>query len=311
MIADKKRARAEAASWVARLHGPDRTSEVESGLKRWLAESPAHVDAFEVATEVWQETSDLPGRLPVRERGTRDGRAWPAAVAASVVCLLVAAAVFYLRDDSVTTAIGEQRTVTLSDGSRVELNTSSRMMVRYDDRVRTVVLKSGEAFFDVARHQQRPFVVIAGTHRIAALGTTFVARLEGDDLAVTLIEGRVAISGGRAGEVSATDETVELAPGQRLRFTAAAPPLLDAPPLERVTAWQSGQLMFENTPLAEAAAEFNRYGKVRIVVAPGEVRSLPVGGVFRVGDVASFARAVADSHGLRLTRRGEDIVLAR
>lgn len=300
---ETQRARAEAASWVARLHGPDRSAEVESGLKRWLAESALHAAAFESATDVWQETADLPARLPLSARA---GRRYLMPAVAAALCLLVAAAWLYLRPTVLATVVGEQRTLVLSDGSRVTLNTDSRVLVRYEAASRTVVLESGEAVFDVAKRQSRPFVVLAGRRKIVALGTTFVVRCEADTVSVTLMEGRVAVSGsGTPG-----GSPLELAPGQRLTFDASRLTGVDFPALDRVTAWQRGQLMFESTPLREAIREFNRYGAAQIALADPALGDIPVGGVFRIGDRQSFAQAVADSNGLRMMVRGERIVLA-
>ncbi len=322
--------RAEAASWVARLHGPDRNAEVESGLKRWLAEDPAHATAFEAATDVWQETADLPAELPrrvIRPRPRAAQWAYLRLGTAAALGLAVAGTLFYYFGGSgLTTAVGEQRTVTLSDGTRVELNTDSRLLVRYDEHTRAVVLGSGEAYFDVAKRPSRPFVVFAGSRRIVALGTTFLVRRDDEAVSVTLVEGKVAVAAApQASRLSflrkmLSSETrleeksnaVMLAPGQRLVLQAAgAMPRIDRPNLDKVTAWQRGQLIFEGTPLREAAAEFNRYGAVKIALEAPEAADIPVGGVFRVGDSLDFLRAVADSHNLRVVERGQQLVLTR
>jgi transmembrane sensor len=314
MIKERKKIRAEAASWVARLHGPDRDAQVESGLRRWLAESPANATAFEAATDVWQETTGLPGSLPpLRTPRPRAGLrlAW----AAGLLCLLATGVVmFVINDGTVATAAGEQRTLALPDGSRVELNTNTRLQVQYDERTRTIVLKSGEAYFDVARRASRPFIVVAGERRIVALGTSFVVRHDPQAVSVTLVDGRVAVSTSfplspLPGAEDQGEGALELTPGQRLSFDSSGAPILDTPPLERVTAWQRGQLIFENTPLNEAVAEFNRYGDFQIEIAAPHASTIPVGGVFRIGDYLSFVQAVAAAHDLRVVQRGERVLL--
>ncbi len=312
MNVDRKQVRAEAASWVARLHGPDRNAHIEQGCKRWLAESPVHAAEFEIATDVWHETSALPAELPMSARhsgaaGERGRFLRPVLLAAGMACAVLVAAVIYFDGRALSTAVGEQRSVTLDDGTRVELNTNTRLQVRYDEHARTVVLKSGEAFFDVTRRQARPFVVIAGERTITAIGTTFVVRHENDAVSVTLIEGRLAVDTPR----QLPEAPRMLSTGQRLRFDAAGNALLDSPPIEKVTAWQRGQLVFENTSLREAVAEFNRYGSGRIRIAAPQLGDVPVGGVFRIGDMSSFAQAVAASHQLRAVRHGDDIILER
>jgi transmembrane sensor len=86
--------------------------------------------------------------------------------------------------------------------------------------------------------------------------------------------------------------------------------MIDTPSIDRVTAWRRGQLIFDDTSLAEAAAEFNRYDADRIVIESAPARSLRVGGVFLIGDAESFAVSMASAHHLRLIRRGSALVLA-
>jgi transmembrane sensor len=312
--------RAEAASWVTRLHGPDRDAELERGLKRWLAESRAHARAFELATEVWQETGDLPGSLPTRATGSKaddQGRRYFRLTLAYGVAMGVAVAAVllyghFLHANLLTTGMGEQRTLSLADGTRVELNTETELLVRYDEKVRKVVLKAGEAFFDVAK-QPRPFIVDAGKREVVALGTAFVVRRDANALSVTMIEGRAAVTPPDSVKDSGKNkaETNVLSAGQRLQLNHAGTASVDVPALEKVTAWQRGQLIFEDTPLSEAVAEFNRYARSKIRLDSTELGKIRVGGTFRVGDLSSFARVVADSHDLEVIDRGEEVVLAR
>jgi transmembrane sensor len=101
-----------------------------------------------------------------------------------------------------------------------------------------------------------------------------------------------------------------LKPGQRLRFDGDSSEKVDLPSIEKVTAWQRGQLIFDDTTLSEAAAEFNRYSPDAITVEGSVAGKLRVGGVFRIGDPSSFAQAMANAHHLRITDRGKRIILS-
>ncbi|MEJ1962448.1 MAG: FecR domain-containing protein [Gammaproteobacteria bacterium] len=90
---------------------------------------------------------------------------------AATLALIALGTFFYLRDAGIGTDVGEQRTLTLADGTRIYLNTDTRVVVRYDEHVRRVELKSGEALFEVAHRPDQPFVVVAGDRTITALGT--------------------------------------------------------------------------------------------------------------------------------------------
>jgi transmembrane sensor len=105
------------------------------------------------------------------------------------------------------------------------------------------------------------------------------------------------------------DAITLLDPGQRLRFAANAPDALDSPPIDKVTAWHHGQLIFEDTSIRDAAAEFNRYGKRRLTIDPSVSEKLRVGGVFRIGDPDSFAHAMANAYHLQIIERTDELKL--
>jgi transmembrane sensor len=315
-----RRIRVQAALWVTDLHGPDRDAGLEARVRRWIAEDPRHAAAFELATEAWQRSGNLPGYLPTgaphsmagRSRARITGRAL---AGMAILCAAFISAMYFLRDNTFATGPAEQRTVELSDGTQVSLNANSRVVVQYDDRVRKVTLTSGEALFNVTKHQPRPFVVVIGDRKVIAMGTSFVVRREepaGSAFAVTLVEGRVAIEPISWPDAPASDVATELTllnPGERLRFAGDATEVRDTPSIDKVTAWQRGQLIFDDTSLSEAAAEFNRYGSNKIAIDGSAVGKLRVGGVFRIGDPSSFAQAMANAYHLRIINRGNTIVL--
>ncbi len=135
---------------------------------------------------------------------------------------------------------------------------------------------------------------------------------------VTLIEGRVAVEPLSApnrvpiessAPINSSSPITLLSPGQRLHIAANAVDTLDSPPIEKVTAWQHGQLIFEDTSIRDAAKEFNRYGKRRLAIDASVPASIRVGGVFRIGDPDSFAHAMANAHQLRILETTDQIKL--
>jgi transmembrane sensor len=312
--------RAEAALWVTRLHGPHRDSTLESGFRRWLADDPRNAAAFELATDAWQRSGNLAMSQPMRSghpapRFPRWKFAGAVLASTVITCVVVLAALHFLRDGTFATGPGEQRILTLSDGTQVTMNANSRMLVQFDSRVRRVVLAAGEASFDVTKHQVRPFAVVIGDRKVVALGTSFMVRRDepgGSAFTVTLLEGRVAVE-----PLSLPDALPEqsaaavrlLRPGERLRFADHSPEIVDSPSIERLTAWRRGLLIFDDAPLSEAAAEFNRYGPVKITIGDADIGKIRVGGVFKIGDPANFAQAVANTHGLRIINRSGEIVM--
>jgi len=302
---------------------------VEAGLRQWLSESHERRLAFELVTDTWDTAAQLPRRpfegvLNQHRSGFRRGFSRPALAAGALAAVAMASLLFYLHRESISTEVGEQRILSLQDGTRVYLNSGTELVDRYDERVRRVDLRKGEALFDVARRSDRPFVVIAGDREIRALGTQFVVRREAESLAVTLLEGKVKVTptAQSAASVrqlaahpwplrrSADLPGITLSPGQRLTFEEHEPPKTDMPALERVTAWQRGQVVLDNTPLANAVAEMNRYSTRQLVVQEPLSASIHVSGRFRTGDQEDFAHAIAKAYGLSVRMQSQEIVIA-
>ena len=315
-----RRIRKQAAWWVMELHAPERDAALEDKVRHWIAQDPRHAAAFELANEAWQQTGDLPANLPARPNGAAAKRARPkistlALAGMAAVCAAGIAAVYLLRDGTLVTGPGEQRMVELSDGTQVSLNANSRVAIQYDDRVRKVTLTRGEALFNVIKHQLRPFVVIIGDRKVVAMGTSFEVRREdpaGSAFAVTLVEGRIAIEPLSWPDALPSESLAGLKllnPGERLRFDGKAAEKKDSPAIERVTAWQRGQLIFEDTSLSEAAAEFNRYGTHKLLIDGPDLGKLRVGGVFKISDPSSFALAMAAAYHVRIVNRGHTTIL--
>lgn len=316
-----RRFRAQAALWVTELHGPGRNTALDARVRRWIAQDPRHAAAFELATEAWQRSGNLPWCIPQaasplmqsRKRLRAYGRT---AAGMAILCISFICAVYFLRDETLATGPGEQRSVELNDGTQVLLNANSHVVVQYDDRVRKVRLVSGEALFNVVKHQPRPFIVVVGDRKVIAMGTSFMVRREepqGAAFAVTLVEGRVAIEPVSWPDVLPSRSAAGLkllSPGQRLRFTGEALEEVDSPSIKKVTAWQRGQLIFDDTSLSEAAAEFNRYSSDRITIDGPALGRLRVGGVFRIGDPTSFVHAIANAYHLQIVNRSNVIALS-
>jgi transmembrane sensor len=293
-----------AAGWVARRLSGDASDQ--GGFERWLAQDPAHGEAYDRAVAVWRLMGEAAGNddlLSLRREAlarARTGRAKPIwrdrrLVAAGLVAAVVAPAggLWWLRrrggqDELIQTALGEQRTLTLSDGSRVTLDALTVMRVRYTASSRAIDLVAGRAYFEVAKDTSRPLRVLAGPRTVTAVGTAFSVRREPRETTVVLAEGKVAVSDHESAVTLAM-----LRPGQSMVLVdglrAGAPLKVD---LDRALAWRRGQVVFEDVRLAEAAAEMNHYSTLQVVVADARLRDLRVSGAFNAGDSRAFVEAV-------------------
>lgn len=210
------------------------------------------------------------------------------ASALTVMLIAVAALIWTIQPISYETQVGEQRFVTLEDGSRVRLNTDSRVELRFSKRERRIDLDRGQAFFEVAHDRSRPFVVRIGDAQVTALGTRFDVRRDNGDVRVILAEGAVAVTNGDdrrpAPQRMTAGQAIHLASGR-----AARPEPVD---VDAATAWTTGRTIFTDTPLENAVAEVNRYTKYGIRLDAPAFATAKVNGAFETGDVAAFVTAV-------------------
>jgi len=311
--------RKETASWFARLNQRKVSAADIKAFSAWRR-VPENAEAYDRMQAVWEATEALADdpEIAALTRQARDAANAPAraralfsdvlkplgAAGALVAVLIVGFAVWSLsRPTPYTTEIGEQRTVRLDDGSRITLDTASKVEVRLGRDRRSVVLVEGQALFDVEGDADRPFVVTAGDTRVTALGTRFDVRRVGSGARVVLIEGRVAVRDGKG-----ADRSWSLAPGQQV-LTAAPRPAVAVVDVPTATSWASGRVTFRETPIGEAVAEVNRYSPRPIELQATEFAAIRVSGVFDTGDVDGFVAALTDLYPLRATRSADGTIV--
>ena len=322
---------AEAAVWLAQLHGPGRSPAMLHECRAWQAHSAAHRLAFERCTDTWQEAAGVGALLPgVLARQalpalSRTGRGRRQALAALALGGVAALGLRLWSRGVYSTGVGEQRSLVLGDGSRITLNTATEVRVRITDALRSVTVVHGEALFEVAKDPGRPFVVSVADAQVVATGTAFLVRSTPAGQAargafdVALIEGQVIVQRAEGRAQSKMGAPVLMRPGERLRVgqrggspaAVSQGPHVDRPPLDPLLAWQRGQVVFDNALLSDAVAEMNRYSKVQIMLADAKaLGALRVSGVFRAGDGEAFARAVARLHGMAVWPTQAGLMLA-
>jgi transmembrane sensor len=299
---------ADAAAWIARLQRADRTRATEAAFHEWLKD-PAHARAFEQVADLWEI---LPGAARFESSGARVDRSrlLRCLAAASVIALIaLGVTIFYEHSPGYRTAIGQQQVLTLSDETRVALNTDSRLSVNYSSTERRVSLDRGEALFEVTKNPNRAFIVQAGDTEVRALGTKFDVRRSDGRVIVVLLEGKVEITS-RHQAHSEPVRVVTLSPGERLVLaTDKGATAVDRPNVEAATAWRRGEVMFEDATLSEAVEEMNRYARIQVTIANPQLESLRVSGVFESQSAEEFAETVAALHHLQIEHQGNALIL--
>jgi transmembrane sensor len=295
-----------AAEWFAALRG-GASPTIERQFQRWLAENPMHGEEYALCEILWEVSgpaaADVPRPPPARRVDTR--AIWGGALVAAAASLVIALWFWPHRAQIWSTGPGEQRALLLEDGSRVTLNTRTRIEVEYARGQREVTLLGGEAYFDVAKDPGRPFRVRTQLGSARAVGTHFNVYYVDGLLAVTTAEGVVAVSGAAGGS------RVMVAAGNRAELGAGTPkPTVSRADVGRELNWLSQRIEVDNVPLESLLRDFSRYTSMRLEAGSPEVGSLRVSAVLRTGDLEALRATLKGALDLELeSRRGEILVV--
>jgi transmembrane sensor len=302
----------QASLWAARLDGGSLTASDRAALDAWLAETPTH---RALLSGYCQFSADLEENLlalvatgavtpPLEETPQPARFRWslPWFAGAALAAAAAVAFVFWLvrpgtQFESIETPAAHRQSLTLADGSRVELNARTSLRIENSRTERRVQLVTGEAYFIVSKDQNRPFIVETQAGSVRVTGTIFNVRSEtASQLEVTVVEGSVQVRPGLTGGPIAPTHA-KLGAGDRLSVSPGSTTsrTLTSSELEDALAWRRGQIVCNGMPLAEVAARFDRYHGRKIVVAP-DAANLRVGGQYSLDDLKGFFTALEDNN---------------
>jgi transmembrane sensor len=310
--------REKASEWLARrMLGPWSETE-EAALSAWRAQSLAHEIAYLRMEAGWSRTERLsvlrdPGKPATRFSSKHRTIAFRIAAACIVATALAGVASFYTppsNEQIYSTAVGGHKIITLTDGSRIELNTDTAIRTSFKSSRRAVALLKGEAYFQVEHDAQRPFVVTVDKHEVIDLGTKFLIRKDAGEVKVSLIEGRAEL---KSANSAIQQHSVVLTPGDVAVASAQSLSVVRKPEkvLHDELGWQRGVIVFNHTSLGEAAAEFNRYNATKIVIADETARKRVIGATLAAHDVDAFADVAREVFGLRIRKKPGEILITR
>ena len=329
----------QADAWVVALRGENVSDKSLESFSIWLSADKSHQTAWDQALELW-ETLGAISYFPVDELLTNEPVTnesdrlespadnqlslgggllekwqdlWKPMVLAFSLATIGFIAVFNFQPQSEIYAAGtgQYLAVTLADGSVVELNTNSAIAVSLTEDFRDIELLKGEVFFTVASDKGRPFVVDVGGATVQAVGTAFnIYRVTDQSAIVSVAEGIVRVEEAGGSSVSSAQSQL-LTVDQALKIDSVRGLSTSDSHNAQATAWRQGQLLFDNTSIADAVEMLNRYLHKQVIVADDVSKNIKISGTFSSRQKKETLAAVANALGLELTLNGDNWLLSQ
>ncbi|MGE6783847.1 FecR family protein [Ensifer adhaerens] len=289
----------EALEWFVIMRDDETSDDIRASFERWKKRSDAHDRAYRDAERLWADLDLLAPQRAVPDNGRggagpRRRRSTAVRRAAAAVPLAVAVGWLVLPHHPFAdhrTGIGARSTISLPDGSAVELGPDSAIDVDFDDRTRWVELLGGEAYFMVAKDPTRVFRVRAGEGEIRVLGTEFNVDIQ-EEVSVAVAHSSV--------EVTANGGAVEITTGDMVRYGASGVSEPMQADLEAIQAWRHDRLVYRDVPLSEIIKDLRRYKRGRIEIAGANLAQERLTAVFDARDPDEVLAKIADGLGLRV-----------
>lgn len=345
----------QAAAWVSEIDGGMDIKQ-EARLTAWLSKSPLHGEVFVQTASMWDVLdvlTPIAKILPIETENASvlkisNNRMFSLVFGASLILLgvvfsaniitfgvtgssLLAGTENTLEQTGVkaqvyVTAVGERSNITLDDGSEIKLNTDTVISVKFSEHQRLIELSKGEAFFQVAKNPNRPFVVLTASNRVTAVGTAFsvdVSDVEGPEVLVT--EGRVKVdhllknplklnaqTSNEATTLAISAPPVFLSQGQKILLNQnGTDEVTYTDDFDSALAWREGMIVFEGESLDKAIREIDRYIALEFKIVDKEIASIPVGGFFKTGDLDQLLLVLEGNFGVVSERQGDQILLSK
>ncbi|WP_165789543.1 FecR family protein [Billgrantia endophytica] len=303
-----------AMEWYLRLKDDSATQEDRLAFRQWLDRDERHAMAYADAGALWQDV-EAPACLWVKRerhrehqrhtRAVRRRRPWVAVACALLLALFVSAGLW--RDPGmpdrmmadVSTVPGQSHEMRLADGSWLFLDADSALDIDMARDMRELTLRRGRLWVDVLSEDARPFHVVAGDALVKVVGTRFAVERDGEQVKVTVEEGRVAVSGDRSPENA---ESIVLDAGQQIVVSdgmLGVPSDIDA---WVQFAWRRGQVVFDQAGIAEVVAQLERMLPGRVLFDGDRLGSLRLSGSFPGDDPTALLDALDSALGVEVRR---------
>ena len=315
-----------AIDWLVRLQGETVSENDWLDFDAWLTAAPSHAEAYDAAM-AFDQRLDLDARLierapeaivaaPVAKiiplRPVR--RTWMWSAGAALAAAFVAGAVLLPssgllggRATDYSTRVGERKTIALEDGTRIELNAASHISVKFERGARRVKLDDAEAFFDVAKDPQRPFLIETGAGQVRVVGTQFDVRHRDGQIAVAVQRGVVEVRPDRISSAA----PFRLTPGQGVAYQEGLTNdvRVSNVAVDEVTGWRQGRLIYRDRPLSEIVGDLNRLFPRPVKLADAKAGTMRLSGVLIVDEQDAMVGRLSHLLPVRTTTTKDAIVI--
>ncbi len=335
----------QARQWVVFLASGEAAESDRQRFDRWLALSPLHRSAYSQVKQIWDGAGQLCGlanstaasgsadqgksggsatllpwtgaRRKVSDNNTSLGSAVKKTVFAVSMAACLVLAVFVAQNlwspESLQplvyeTAMGQTEDISLADGSTINLASGSRVEVTYTDQQRSVVLRSGEAMFDVQADPARVFQVAAAHMRVEVIGTRFNINAHRHAVVLRVAQGAVNVTDARRKDTNGKRQAIQVVAGNQLEMPQdrTRPLRVDRIEADAVGAWRRGMLVYDHTPLSQVLDDLCRNLGLKFNVLDPDLNSTPVTAAFQLQRGSEIVEILGEVSGADIVWQSSD-----
>ncbi len=315
-----------AIEWLVRLNSPSLSSKEEDLFFQWLEEKAEHQIAYIEAESFWDglqsveslaEVGDANAKstvIPLRQKLVQYQK--HVAIAASMLlCLAVMFVQVNLTSDTeqYVTALGEHRHIILSDGSAIDLNTGSRVDVRFEQERRVVEISEGEVFFNVSHDKNRPFIVVVPEGLVRVVGTQFNIKTNVSGTQVSVLEGQVGIVDSEPLDVVSGllySPSVNLFANDNILLTDnGGSSVIQKVDAGVVATWREGKQVYNNVPFVDVIKDLNRYFFGELQLGDESLEAISIVAVLNLRDKQATVDALVSTFNLKAVEESEQLTV--
>jgi len=312
----------KAVEWHLQLHSAAASDADRANFVAWQHQNSTHALAYSRIERMWGKFSVVePNAAKVSiESALQSGKAIKKiaqhgkGIALSLVAIISAYSAVQTQPAQIwlaenKTAIGEQRSMTLADGSTLMLNTNTALDIDFSDRQRLIKLYQGEVLITVAKDKSRPLIIATAQGTARALGTIFNVKTAEETTQVTVVESKVETCTNPSLFSFSQKACITLQPNQGANFTSSQIDSASNIDAENIASWSTGTLAMDNQPLNQVLTELQRYSKAQIQFNADEISNMRVSGVLPLNNMSQSLNLLAGKLPIQISQQANVIIV--